>query len=714
MLFTLKVFQGREQGLGAEGLNLGIGQGSGLDVFGAVHKIVLQGTVAGALVFLGIGPAAKYVSLHFGENSLIGKDISKLILKCFQSFFKILSQAAHSQVGGVAAHADPGAAGQSVQTQGIFIGAVLVRPQVGEIVGSHPQERIVVGAAVVTESEGGDVVLLVLLVQEFQALELGDGHILFIIHKHRGDRSGFRGGDGGQESALLVAVGGDGRNLGSVYLFDALILSQMLENQGISVLREVFVGPGHDILLGDGGDTVCPAHFPFPGGSVDEAVQEQPHTGPIGSKGTHPAQFVIGFHGLQEFFGEVSVAEPGHLGQHQVAHLFQGLTLFGIALGQEESPVGTVVIEESAAQDLLVADQVHIGQAGFSVIQDAAHNLGDFALGIALAGGAPAEHHELGIVAIDIFHLGGGDGVLGGDAALGEIGVGLPLAEVFLDGLYHLVRVEISGQADGHVIGHVVRVFLVTDGLQGRILEVILRADDCLRPIRMADKEHAVQGVDGLFTVVGQAHILFLIHGLQFRMETAENAVHEAVGLDFGPVFHLVGRNFLHVTGDVVGGEGVGALGADDGHQLVVFVGDGNLGSLQAHGVNLLVHGFPLCRVRQAAIHLIQGVNLGQQRFFGLIILGAELLGSLEHHVLQVVGQAGVVGRIVLSSSMHGDVGLDTGLVLVHGHIDLQPVVQGVNLCLQRISLHSVIPRASGKGQCSQSDQKKKTFHTYS
>ena len=97
----------------------------------------------------------------------------------------------------------------------------------------------------------------------------------------------------------------------------------------------------------------------------------------------------------------------------------------------------------------------------------------------------------------------------------------------------------------------------MTDGAKRWILQVVLSADDSLRAIRMVDKEHAVKGVDGLFAVVRKAHVLFLVHSLKLRVEAAEHAVHEAVGLDARPVLHLVGRDFLHIACHVVGSEGV-------------------------------------------------------------------------------------------------------------------------------------------------------------
>ena len=229
--------------------------------------------------------------------------------------------------------------------------------------------------------------------------------------------------------------------------------------------------------------------------------------------------------------------------------------------------------------------------------------------------------------------------------------------------------------------------------------------------VGMVREKHLVEGVDGFLAVVGHGHVLLLIHGFQFRVETAEDGVHEAVGLDAGPVVHLVGGDFLHVTGDIVGGEGVGAFGADDGHELVVFVGDGYFGSLVAHGVNLRIEGFALLRVREGAVHLEQGIDFLKQRTFCHIILRAQDTGALEHHVLQVVGQTGIVGGVVLTAHAGGDVGLDAGLVPVHGHVHLKTVFQRVNAGLKGISLNGFVTAAGCERQGGGGKNNQKRFH---
>ena len=116
-------------------------------------------------------------------------------------------------------------------------------------------------------------------------------------------------------------------------------------------------------------------------------------------------------------------------------------------------------------------------------------------------------------------------------------------------------------------------------------------------------------------------------------------------------------------------------------------------------------------RVRQGAVHLEQAVDGREHRLLGLVILRAELFGALEHHVLQVVGETGVVGRVVLAARADGHVGLDAGLVLVDGHVHGQAVLQGVDPRIERIALDGLVLGAAGRGHGGQGRQQKQFLH---
>ena len=91
------------------------------------------------------------------------------------------------------------------------------------------------------------------------------------------------------------------------------------------------------------------------------------------------------------------------------------------------------------------------------------------------------------------------------------------------------------------------------------------------------------------------------------------------------------------------------------------------------------------------AVHLEQCLDLIQKRLLSSIVGCSELLASLEHKVLEVVGESGCLGRVVLTSDLYCNVGLDARGLLVYTHIHLQSVVKGVHLCTQRVVCHSLI-----------------------
>ena len=698
-LLAQKVLHGAGQRVGGERGDIGVRQHFGLDILRTVHQVSLQGAVAGTLVQLGIHPPADQVLLEFGEDRFIAGGVTQQVLHGREGLGDVLAEAGDPDVAGVSAHLETIAAGQAVHLGRDVRGRMLRCSQIVEVAGGECQDGIRVAALVVPEGQGSDIILLILLVQEREPVHVGDGHVGLEVHENRLDRLDFGIGDPGQEGALLVAVGHDRRDARRVDLLDGRVLADVLIDDGVTLGPQVLPGPGDDIGLGH---LLDPVHLPdgrIPGNPVDEGFHELVGPAAVGHQSLHLTELVIGLDGLYERFGEITFPEFGEFGQQDVADFFQGLSFLGHPLHDEEAVVGPVVVDDVGAQHSLVLFHVQVDQAGLPVGQDRCHDPGNLTVQGGRARGAPAHHQEFGFVSENVLAERGGDGILRLHGEGRKVLVGLPGAEVFLDGLDHLVRVKVPGEADGHVVRDVVGVLLLADGLQGRVLQVVLGADDGLRPVGVVGEQERVEGVEGFVGVGGQAHVLFLIDGLELGVEAAEYAVHEAVGLDLGPVLHLVGGNFLHIAGDIVGRVGIGPFGADDGHELVVLVRDRDLGGLVADGVDLMVQGEALVVVLQGAVHLKETVDGREHRLLGLVVLGAELLGTLEHHVLEVVGEAGVVGGVVLAARPDGDIGLDAGFVLVDAHIHFQAVGKGVDLRLERISLHGLILGAAGCGQ---------------
>ncbi len=216
----------------------------------------------------------------------------------------------------------------------------------------------------------------------------------------------------------------------------------------------------------------------------------------------------------------------------------------------------------------------------------------------------------------------------------------------------------------------------------------------------MAGELDGVDSEQSLLGVARESHVILLIDSLELRVESSDHHVLEPVGLDFGPVLDLVGGDVLHVAGHVVGGVGVGALRADERHELVIFIGDGNLRSGIAHGVDEVIDGVPLGLVGLRAVNVIEPLDLVQHGLFGLEVGGAETGRALEHDVLEIVGQSGVVRRVVLSADPHGDIRLNPGNLFVYGHIDFQSVVQGVDFCPHGVSRNGLILAAGAGRDC--------------
>ena len=152
----------------------------------------------------------------------------------------------------------------------------------------------------------------------------------------------------------------------------------------------------------------------------------------------------------------------------------------------------------------------------------------------------------------------------------------------------------------------------------------------------------------------------------------------------------------------------------DDGHELVVLVGDGEFRGFVAQAVDAAVDRAARSLLGNAAVDLEEHFYLVEQWFLGLVVGGAELRRALEHEVLEVVGQAGGLGRIVLAAHLHGDVGLDAGRFGIDAHVDLQSVVERIDAGGEGVALHGFVSvfltRRTAERQ-QRDDQKTQIFH---
>ena len=126
-----------------------------------------------------------------------------------------------------------------------------------------------------------------------------------------------------------------------------------------------------------------------------------------------------------------------------------------------------------------------------------------------------------------------------------------------------------------------------------------------------------------------------------------------------------------------------------------------------------MVMRLALFGVGDGTVLFVEALDLVEIGLFSSIILRAELLGTLEHEVFEVVGEAGGLLGVVLAANAHCDESLDAGFFLVDGHVNLETVVEGVDLCVHRIPGHSFETCAAKGGACSQGCKQQiiKKFH---
>ena len=202
-------------------------------------------------------------------------------------------------------------------------------------------------------------------------------------------------------------------------------------------------------------------------------------------------------------------------------------------------------------------------------------------------------------------------------------------------------------------------------------------------------------------------------------MEATDDVVLEAVGLYLGPVLQLIGGDILDVAGNVEARVGIGAVGTDGCHQLVILVGDRELGGFVRDAVDLAVDSGTLSLIGLGAIHLEECLYLVEQGFLFSIVLCAEALRALEHQVLEIVSQPRSFGRVVLTTHAHRDVGLYARSLLVHGQVHLQSIVEGVDTALHRVAVDCLVAtlRVTRGEQKShhryRQHRRKNLFHTY-
>ena len=98
-----------------------------------------------------------------------------------------------------------------------------------------------------------------------------------------------------------------------------------------------------------------------------------------------------------------------------------------------------------------------------------------------------------------------------------------------------------------------------------------------------------------------------------------------------------------------------------------------------------------LGRAGHGTIVLISALDVVEIRLLLGIVGCAELVCTLKHQVLQIVGKTGSLGRVVARTRTYGDVRLYARLLLIYRQINLKSVGQGVDACLHRVALNGLV-----------------------
>ena len=681
-----------EQLFRGQPLQCRVGERGAADEIAAVDHVTLERSEATALVELGVGAALYHVALEVLQDLLVGLRPGDQPFDDFHRLAHVLAQARYLDPALVGSGAQAERAGDGVHLRCDLLGAHLVRSEVAQVVEGEVECRVVLRTRVEYVDQREDVVGFVFLIQHVDALlRLELRHVLLVVHEYRLDRLDLRVLYLGEELALRVAVGHDRRDLRGCDLLLVGVFAFTLVDDGITFGAEVFVGPVHDVLLGDLRHAVELLHFVGPVGAVDERVDVEHRAAFVLFERTHHLHLVIVDGRLDQAFVEIPVAQLGHFGQQHVAYFVERLPGLRAACYQERPVIGLRRCVAVCRKHLLLLVEVEVDQSGLAVIKYRAHDVRHVGRRVGRTRQAPSQHHIGGFQPVYFLHDGSRDRLFGLEVQLRQVGVRLHVAEVFFDRGDHFVGIEITRYADGHVVGHVVSLVVILDIGDRGVLQVFLCTQYGLRAVGMVGEQGGVHGLPDFAAVLRQGHVLLLVNSLQLGVEAADHGVLKPVGLDPGPVVDLVRRDVLDVYGHVLRRKSIGAVGADGRHQFVVLVRDGDFRSLVADRVDAVVDRRTLGLVGGLAVNFEEVFDLIEHRFLGCEVRCAELLRPLEHQVFEIVRQSGGLGRVVLAAHVHGDVGLDARRLLVDAHIDFQPVVQGVDFGVQRIALHCFV-----------------------
>ena len=359
--------------------------------------------------------------------------------------------------------------------------------------------------------------------------------------------------------------------------------------------------------------------------------------------------------------GELAAFELFEFAEDQVACLFERLALRRFRRENMQQIVAHGVDAAGFGHHLAWQFQVQLHDAAQVVVQNVVDHL-QHDLRVAVRLEPERQLNALGVGSEDFRGADGFDGLFAADAsALAEDPAGFLLfgcvgaehAEILADGAHGLLIIEVAGQDDRHVRGLVILEEEERDVAHGRTLQVFRQPEDVAAVGMRLEKLFAERGGSAASVVV-LGTVELLVDGFEFGVESAERDGGEADGFEVEILVERVGRDVVDVDRLVVSGPGVGVGRAEAAHERPVFI-VGVFGRLAGDLVDLAVDGGALFGVGLLAVLVEQLRELAEQRGFLFPVQRRQHAVALEHHVFEVVGEAGRGFRVVGAADTHGD-----------------------------------------------------------
>ena len=277
-------------------------------------------------------------------------------------------------------------------------------------------------------------------------------------------------------------------------------------------------------------------------------------------------------------------------------------------------------------------------------------------------------------------------------------GCGFELAERLLRKRISLLEIKIADNRKRHIAGDIIAVEEGHDILHRRIFQVIRLADN--RTSRgMGRQQRTVERLIRNHPVLVLPAVEFLINRLKFGVEQTEHRIREAFRIQFQIISEFVCGKLAHVDGEIDSGRGIESGGAEGRGELGELTRRGILRRLAGDAINFRVKLLLANRIR---LHLPLFKKIGntvEKRFFLCPVKCSHPRSSLEHHVLEIVGEPRGIGRFIGRTCADDGQHRNARTHRVARKIKGQTIRQFVDTCVERIVLNIRV-RVSGSIFC--------------